>query len=121
MSYDKEELEKKAVSAIKRHKLAFIQDVVVYLPCTKSTFYSLDLHELDSIKDELELVRTKKKISLRSKWEEGDNATLHVALYKLIGTEEEADRLGAKQKTELTGKDGGALEVALTRVVEPGE
>ena len=39
MAYDTKELKEKAEKAIKEHNLYFIEDVVAYLPCSKSTFY----------------------------------------------------------------------------------
>ena len=110
MAYDTLQLEKKALSAIKRHKLVFVEEVVSYLPCSKSTFYSQKLDESDAIKDALEKCRIQTKAGLRKKWYEGDNATTQVALYKIIGSDDEADRLnGSRQKHELTGKDGEDL------------
>lgn len=99
MAYKKAELEEQALAAIKKHNLFFIEDVVAYLPCTKGTFYNKNLHELDAIKDALSNNRIKVKNGLRAKWYKSDNATVQIALYKLIGTEEEAHRLnGSKQE-----------------------
>lgn len=104
MCYDAKDLEKRSINAIKKHKLTFIQDVVAHLPCSKQTFYTHELDKLDSIKDELTLNRTKKKLALRTKWEQSDNPTLEIAVYKLYGTDEEAERLnGSKQKIEHSG------------------
>jgi len=40
MAYKTEELEKKSLEAIDKHKLFFIEDVVAFLPCDKTTFYN---------------------------------------------------------------------------------
>ena len=98
MAYKTSELEKKALEAIKKHKLFFIEDIVAYLPCDKSTFYNHKLHELDTIKDALEKNKVEVKTSMRSKWYKSDNPTLQMGLYKLIGTEQEAERLGTTLK-----------------------
>lgn len=98
MAYKTAELEKKALEAIEKHKLFFIEDIVAYLPCDKSTFYNHKLHELDTIKDALEKNKVEVKTSMRSKWYKSDNPTLQMGLYKLIGTEQEAERLGTTLK-----------------------
>lgn len=98
MAYKTSELEKKSLEAIEKHKLFFIEDIVAYLPCDKSTFYNHKLHELDTIKDALEKNKVEIKTSMRSKWYKSDNPTLQMGLYKLIGTEQEAERLGTTLK-----------------------
>lgn len=98
MAYKTSELEKKSLEAIEKHKLFFIEDIVAYLPCDKSTFYNHKLHELDTIKDALEKNKVEVKTSMRSKWYKSDNPTLQMGLYKLIGTEQEAERLGTTLK-----------------------
>jgi hypothetical protein len=107
MVYKKEELLKTALKAIEEKKLFFIEDVVSYLPCDKTTFYNHDLHENNAIKDALEKNKTEVKVSMRSKWYKSENATLQVALMKLISTDAEAHRLNGtrtENKTELSGK-----------------
>lgn len=102
MAYETAELEKLALSAIKKHKLIFIEEVASFLPCDKTTFYNHKLHEFDTLKSALLANKVNMKAGLRKKWYAGDNATTQIALYKLIGTNEEADRLNGKQKNETT-------------------
>lgn len=102
MAYKTAELEKLALSAIKKHKLIFIEEVASFLPCDKTTFYNHKLHEFDTLKSALLANKVNMKSGLRKKWYAGDNATTQIALYKLIGTDEEADRLNGKQKNETT-------------------
>lgn len=102
MSYDKAELEKKALAAIKRHKLKFITHIAAYLPCALSTFYELELEKSEAIKKEVEANRIGSKVKVLNRWEKSDNPTLQVAFMKLIADEDEADRLnGTKQKHEI--------------------
>ena len=68
MSYKKTDLEKLSLEAIEKHKLFFIQDIVSYLPCGKTTFYNEKLNELNTIKDALLKVKTEIKVSMRSKF-----------------------------------------------------
>jgi len=102
MAYDRDELEKLAVEAIKKHKLYFFSDVIAYLPCSMATFYNHKMEDLESIKEALEVNKVNTKVNLRTKWEQSDNPTVQIALYKLIGTEEEGDRINS-QKTKVEG------------------
>lgn len=51
MAYNKAQLHKAAIAAIKEHELCFIEDVVHYLPCSKPTFYKYGLNDVDDIKE----------------------------------------------------------------------
>jgi hypothetical protein len=111
MSYDREQLETQSLEMIKKHKLKFISHVASFLPCNRATFYNLGLDKLDTIKDAIELNRVNSKVKALNRWEKSENPTLEVAFYKLIGDEDEVERLsGTKQKHELTGKDGSPIE-----------
>ena len=59
MSYNKEDLEHKALVAIKKHNILYIKEVVKYLPCSRSTFYNLKLDQSTLLNDFL--FRSKKK------------------------------------------------------------
>lgn len=106
MAYDAGKLEEQALQAIKDNNLFFINDLTAYLPCSRQTFYTLGLDKLDTIKDALENNRLKTKNGLRSKWYKSDNATMTVALYKLLADDNERKML-SQQYTDLTtnGKD----------------
>lgn len=93
MAYKTDELREKALAAIKKYSLVFIEDVVSYLPCSKPTFYDHKLNESDDIKSALEKNRISDKVRMRKKWRDSDNATLQIAYYKMIATEEEFKRL----------------------------
>ena len=102
MAYKTEDLKKKAIAAIKAHNLFFIEDVVVFLPCSKPTFYEHKLNEVNELSELLEKNRITVKLKLRKKWEDLDNATLQMALMKLICTDDERKRL-AMNYTEHSG------------------
>jgi len=111
MAYKKDELFKTAIEQIKKHKLFFIEDVVAFLPCCKSTFYEHFSNDSDYYKkmfEELETNRIEIKTSMRSKWYKSENPTLQMGLYKLIGTPEEAERLGT------TLKHTGGMDLGIT-------
>ncbi len=96
MAYNTEDLYKQAIKAIEKNKLFFIEDLCAYLPCDKVTFYNhfkVDTNEFNTIKGLLEENRIKTKQGLKAKWYKDDNATKQLALYKLIGTDEERKKL----------------------------
>lgn len=102
MAYDRKKIFEQAKEAIEKYKLFFIEDVVAWLPCSKETFYKyfpVDSDELDELKELLEKNKVEIKSALRSKWFKGNNPLTQMALYKLIGTEEEYHRI-ASTKTE---------------------
>jgi hypothetical protein len=102
MAYDRTKIYLQALDLIEKKKLFFIEDVVSLLPCTKSTFYDffqIDSNELNTIKEGLDKNKIEIKNGLRNKWYNGSNPLTQMALYKLIGTEEEYHRI-ASTKTE---------------------
>jgi hypothetical protein len=102
MAYDRKKVFEQAKEAITKYKLFFIEDVVAWLPISKPTFYDFfepNSNELNELKDMLEQNKVEVKSALRSKWFKGNNPLTQMALYKLIGTEEEYHRI-ASTKTE---------------------
>jgi len=102
MAYDRNKIYQQALDLIEKKKLFFIEDVVCLLPISKPTFYDyfqIDSNELNTIKEVLEKNKIEIKNGLRNKWYNGNNPLTQMALYKLIGTEEEYHRI-ASTKTE---------------------
>lgn len=119
MAYKSNELFEEAIKQIREKKLFFIEDVVAFLPCSKPTFYDhfkIDSDEFNTIKEELEKNRIAVKANMRKKWYDSDNATLQVALMKLIGTDEERKNLSPSyiDKTEVK-IDGEGMRFNITR------
>lgn len=105
MAYKTEELEKKALAAIKREKLMFIEHIIAYLPCSKETFYNHKLHESDAIKKAIESTRVSRKTKMLSGWIDSDVPTLQIAAMKMISEDHEAHRLNGT-KTEVKHNGG---------------
>jgi hypothetical protein len=104
MAYDVKELEKKSLAAIKKHKLMFIEHIVAFLPCGKTTFYDLKLNESNAIKKAVEEMRVSKKTKMLSNWIDSETPSLQIAAMKMISEEHEAHRLnGTKQEIKQTG------------------
>ena len=102
MAYDRIKIFEQAKEAIDKYKLFFIEDVVAWLPCSRSTFweyYPDKSDEMDTLKDLLEKNKVEVKSALRSKWFKGNNPLTQMALYKLIGTEEEYHRIASTKTT----------------------
>jgi hypothetical protein len=100
MAYDKQKIYEQCLIAIEDNKLFFVEDVIAYVPCGKTTFYSFfpdKSDELNAIKDKCEQNKVTVKVSMRSKWYKSDNPTLQVALMKMIATEDEAHRLNGSR------------------------
>ena len=94
--YKTEDLLKTAKEAIIKNRLIFIEDIIAFLPCHKSTFYEHFPNESDNYKtmfDMLETNRTTLKVSMRSKWYTSNAPALQMALMKLIATPEELKKL----------------------------
>ena len=96
---EKEDLLKKAIKAATDNSLYFIEEIVAYLPINKTTFYEWKLNESDELKDIIENNKIETKSKLRNKWAESTNATLNIALYKLIGSNEERRILADREET----------------------
>ena len=102
MAYNRNKIFEQAKEAIEKYKLFFIEDVVAWLPVARSTFWEWfpdKSDEMDALKEMLEKKKVEVKSALRSKWFKGNNPLTQMALYKLIGTEEEYHRI-ASTKTE---------------------
>ena len=111
MAYTKKEIYNSALEAIKQHNLFFIEDIIGFLPCVKTTFYKkikLNSHEMNVIKERLEQNKIKTKSNIRAKLYQSEKAGELLALYRLICTPEERRMLN-QQYVEATGKDGKDL------------
>jgi hypothetical protein len=96
MAYDKTKIYEQATEQIKKNNLFFIEDIVAFLPCSKPTFYEffpLDSNELNDLKDLLEQNKIKTKSSIRAKLWKSNKAAELLALYRLIATPEEHQKL----------------------------
>ena len=115
MAYDRVKIFEQAKEMIVKHKLFFVDDIVAFLPCSKSSFYEFypdGSDELDELKELLEQNRVTLKVSMRSKWYTSNAPALQMALMKLIATPEELKKLSMQfVESENTNKniDAGKL------------
>jgi hypothetical protein len=104
MAYDKNKIFEQAKEMIVKHKLFFIEDIVAFLPCDKTTFYRFfepESNEYNELKGLLETNRTELKVSMRSKWYKSNAPALQMALMKLICNDEER-RMLSMQHNDIT-------------------
>ena len=96
MAYDKAKLYEQAKEAIEKNNLFFIEDIVAFIPCTKPTFYDyfpVDSDELNDLKERLDQNKVKTKSGIRAKLWKSEKAAELLALYRLIATPEEHQKL----------------------------
>jgi len=93
MAYNTEELEQQAIEAITKHNLIFIDEVVSFMDCSRSTFYERGLDKSDILKELILKNKNEMKAGLRKKWYVSENPTVQIVLYKLIGTDDEGDKI----------------------------
>ena len=104
MAYDKQKIFEQAKEMIVKNKLFFIDDIVSFLPCGKTTFYEFfhpDSNEMNELKGLLETNRVELKVSMRSKWYKSNAPALQMALMKLICNDDERRKLSMTQ-TDVT-------------------
>ena len=104
MAYSRKRLYEQAVQVIEERNLFFIEDLVAFLPCDKTTFYRkfpLGCNEYNSIKRALETNKVRTKSAIRHRLFNMDNPTAQLALYRMIATPEERDAISTT-KTDIT-------------------
>lgn len=108
MAYDKAKLYEQAQEAIKGNNLFFIDDIVAFIPCVKSTFYKYfpdGSDELNGLKELLERNKITTKSEIRTKLFKSEKAAELLALYRLICTPEEHRKLNQQYQDITTGGD----------------
>ncbi len=102
--YDRNKIYEQAKEVTVKNKLFFIEDIVAFLPCNKTTFYEffpIESNESNELKRLLEINRTELKVGLRSKWYKSNAPALQMALMKLICSDEERKMLSMNH-TDIT-------------------
>lgn len=122
MAYDTKVLKEKAIEAIKKNKLIFIEDVAAMIGIDKGTFYNhfpVNLDDFNELSRLLEENKITLKVSLRKKWFDSDNATTQLALYKLCSEPDELKRLSTSHVDMTTnGKDINAKKMTDEEIQE---
>ena len=99
MAYNTKDLEKQALKAIQENDIVFIEELVLYLPCSKRTIYDHKLQECNTLKEAIESNKIARKNKLRTNWEkEKASPILQLAAFKLLANEDELVRLQVKER-----------------------
>lgn len=104
MAYSRKRLYEQAMQVIEERNLFFIEDLVAFLPCDKSTFYKHfrpESNEFNAIRSRLEENKVRTKSAIRHRLFNMDNPTAQIALYRMIATQEERDAISTT-KTDIT-------------------
>ena len=116
MAHKKKDMIKLSLDAIKDNNLVFVTEIFAFVPFSQATFYNHKLEGLESIKKALDDNRVTTKAGMRKEWLKSTNATLQIALYKLLATNEEYDRL-IQQKIDHTS-DGDKISLPFDIQIE---
>jgi hypothetical protein len=96
MAYNRAKIFEQAKEQVEKHNLFFIEDIVAFLPCGRSWFYENfkdGTDEMDTLKEMLEQNKIKTKSAIRAKLWKSNKAAELLALYRLIATPEEHQKL----------------------------
>jgi hypothetical protein len=107
MPYDTNILKQKAIEAIDKNKLIFVEDICAYIGINKTTYYvhfPIDSNDNNELSELLEKNKIALKVGMRKKWYDSENATMQMALYKLCSTDIEHKKL-QQNYTDVTSKD----------------
>ena len=107
MPYDTTILKAKAIEAIEKNKLIFVEDICAYIGINKTTYYvhfPIDSNDNNELSELLEKNKIALKVGMRKKWYDSENATMQMALYKLCSTDIEHKKL-QQNYTDVTSKD----------------
>jgi hypothetical protein len=108
--YDQETELENVMKAIEDESICFFEDIELFVGPSKRAMQGWGFHELPAIKDALAKNKVRRKIKMRRKWEDSDNATLQIAAYKLIAEPEEIERI---TMSKVTNEISGVIPVTL--------
>jgi len=90
----KEQHEKEILETISKHNIMKIQHIFShYLDLKSSQFYNLELEKSESIKEAINLNKTKAVSYMINKWIASENPTLQISAFKVLCDDEERKKL----------------------------
>jgi hypothetical protein len=117
MSRTVKQYEEEILKVIENNNIFFIEEIFAFTSVIGRTqFYNLKLNESDILLKRMNDNKTKTKKSMQNKWYKSDNATLQIALMKLICEDEERIKL-TQNYTEISGNKDKPLYVDNPRVL----
>jgi len=97
MAYKKEDMIKQCLSAIEENDLIYQYEIFSYVKFSQRTFQTHKLQELQEIKNALIDSAIRTKVGLRKDFRNSKSATERIALYRMLATPEEFERLVMNQ------------------------
>jgi len=100
MAYDREKIEQQLLDVIESdNHITTFEDAASHVEPSRQTLYNWDFDKLDSLKSAIAENKTTVKRNLRKQWAtENASATLQLALYKLLSTENELKALSMEYR-----------------------
>lgn len=95
--YKTEDLIKLALKVIPEEECVTLEEVWLFMGISKQTAYNHHLDQVDEIKEAVLEQKVKVKKKLRRNWRNSDNATLQIAEFKLLSTDDELSRLNTQK------------------------
>ena len=114
-----EHYEDEISKCIQDNKIYTIEMIFTFYPgISRSRFYDLGLNKSDALKRELDNNKNRTRHSQLKRWEQSDNATLQIALYKTICSDDERKKLSQTYTDLTTGGDSVGMVV---NIVNPNK
>jgi hypothetical protein len=95
--YDKDELVKKALDIIVKEDVTCLAELWLCMGISQTTGYKYGLDDLEEIKKAIDQQKTSLKKKMRRNWRNSDNATLQIAEFKLLSSDDELARLNTQK------------------------
>jgi len=111
-------LKLQALKVIAEKECIYLSEIFAYTDYSQKTFYNNELHRDEEILLALSKNKIDAKADLRKQWRTTTNATAQIALYKLLGTEEELERLNSQQSRNDNSQDIQELIKAIKEIHE---
>ena len=94
MGKPKGQHEKEIIEVIEKHKIMKVQHIFShYLDLRSAQFYNLELEKSESIKEAINLNKTKAVSYMINKWIASANPTLQISAFKVLCDDEERKKL----------------------------
>ena len=97
MAYDRDELKRQALEIIDREEITTFNEIHLYMKAHRATLYTHELDKDDDIKKAIEEQKVAIKKKMRRNWRNSDNATLQIAEFKLLSSDDELARLNTQK------------------------
>lgn len=119
--YSRKSIFEQAMQVIEERNLFFVDDVIAFLPCQKTTFYArikANSDEMNEIRRALETNKVRTKSAIRHRLFNMDNPTAQIALYRMIATQEEREAISMTKMDVTSGGDKIAQQPLTIEIID---